>query len=81
MALRKTLILRKPRSGCLEGRTAPVQPFVNCCTCSFAGQIGMGRLRLRGSGLDHYRPAAARSRFKSSSRASASSSAMSAGQP
>jgi hypothetical protein len=27
MALRKSLIRRKPRSGCLEGRTAPVQPI------------------------------------------------------
>jgi hypothetical protein len=26
MALRKFLILRSPRSGRLEGRTAPVQP-------------------------------------------------------
>src|SRR6266566_1647829 len=26
MALRKFLTLRKPRSGCLEGRTAPIQP-------------------------------------------------------
>ncbi len=29
MALRQFLTLRKPRSGCLEGRTAPVQPLVN----------------------------------------------------
>ncbi len=31
MALRKSLILRKPRSGCLEGRTALIQQ------CSLAG--------------------------------------------
>ncbi len=31
------LILRKPRSGCLEGRTALIQPIVNCFTGSFAG--------------------------------------------
>src|SRR5580693_3572166 len=29
MALRIVLILRKPRSGCLEGRTALIQPIVN----------------------------------------------------
>jgi hypothetical protein len=29
MALRKSLILRKPRSGCLEGRTAPIQLIVD----------------------------------------------------
>jgi hypothetical protein len=28
MAFRNVLILRKPRSGCLEGRTAPIQPIV-----------------------------------------------------
>ena len=26
MELKKNVILRKPRSGCLEGRTAPIQP-------------------------------------------------------
>jgi len=29
MALRKLLILRKPRSGCLEGRRALIQPIDN----------------------------------------------------
>ncbi len=29
MALRKSLILRKPRSGCLEGRTALIQLIVD----------------------------------------------------
>ena len=37
MALRKLLILRSPRSGRLEGRTAPVQPIVDYFTCSKAG--------------------------------------------
>jgi hypothetical protein len=32
--LRKVLILRKPRSGCLEERTAPIQPLVNFFTAS-----------------------------------------------
>ena len=27
MALRKNLILRKPQSGCLEGRRVPIQPW------------------------------------------------------
>ena len=34
MPLRKFLILRKPRSGCLEGRTALIQPFENSFTGS-----------------------------------------------
>ena len=34
MALRKFLILRKPRSGCLEGRTALIQPIDNSFTDS-----------------------------------------------
>jgi hypothetical protein len=29
MALRKFLILRRPRSGCLEGRMAPIQPTMD----------------------------------------------------
>jgi hypothetical protein len=29
MALRKNLILRKPRSGCLEGRKVSIQPWQN----------------------------------------------------
>jgi len=29
MALRKFLILRRPLSGCLEGRTAPIQPTMD----------------------------------------------------
>jgi hypothetical protein len=36
MALRKSLILRKLRSGCLEGRTALIPPVVNFLTASFA---------------------------------------------
>jgi hypothetical protein len=34
MAVRNVLILRKPQSGCLEGRTALVQPIVNSFTAS-----------------------------------------------
>jgi hypothetical protein len=34
MALRKSLILRKLRSSCLEGRTALIQPIVNFLTPS-----------------------------------------------
>ena len=34
MILRKFLILRKPRSGCLEGRTALIQPIDNSFTAS-----------------------------------------------
>jgi hypothetical protein len=37
MALRKSLILRKLQSSCLEGRTALIQPIVNFLTPSFAG--------------------------------------------
>ena len=37
MALLEFLILRKPRSGCLEGRTALIQPIVNFITPSQAG--------------------------------------------
>jgi hypothetical protein len=38
MALRNVLILRKPRSGCLEGRTALIQPLCGewCGTNPFA---------------------------------------------
>jgi hypothetical protein len=36
-ALRTHLILRKPQSGCLEGRTAPIQPVYNFFTRSKAG--------------------------------------------
>jgi hypothetical protein len=34
MALRKSLILRKSRSGCLEGCTALIQLIVDFFTCS-----------------------------------------------
>ena len=34
MALRNALILRKPRSGCLEGRKVLVQPIGNSFTTS-----------------------------------------------
>ena len=34
------LILRKPQSGCLEGRTALIQPVVNFLTASKAGAHG-----------------------------------------
>src|SRR6266446_2264129 len=37
MALTEFLILRKPRSGCLEERTALIQPIVNSFTRSYAG--------------------------------------------
>ncbi len=40
MALRKFLILRRPQSGRLEGRTAFVQPNFNSFTGSFAGVTG-----------------------------------------
>ena len=36
MTLRKLLILRKPRSGCLEGRTALIQAIDNSFTSSQA---------------------------------------------
>ena len=39
MALRKFLILRKLRSGCLEGRTALIQLIVDFLTASFAGAM------------------------------------------
>jgi hypothetical protein len=38
MALGKSLILRKLRSSCLEGRTALILPVVNFLTPSFAGK-------------------------------------------
>jgi hypothetical protein len=34
MALRNILILRKPRRGCLEGRTALIQPIADSFTAS-----------------------------------------------
>jgi hypothetical protein len=37
MALRKSLILTKLRSSCLEGRMALIQPIVNFLTASKAG--------------------------------------------
>ena len=38
MALRKFLILRRPRSGRLEGRTTPIQTIVDFLTPTFAGK-------------------------------------------
>jgi len=40
MALRKFLILRKLRNGCLEGRTALIQLIVDFYTSSFAMDDG-----------------------------------------
>ena len=40
MACLEFLILRKPQSGCLEGRTALIQPVVNFLTASQAGVQG-----------------------------------------
>ena len=45
MALRKFLILRRPRSGRLEGRTAPIQPIRDFFTSSFAGETIIDRTR------------------------------------
>ena len=53
MALRKSLILRKLRSNCLEGRTVLIQLDLNSFTCS----------PLRRGGWDH--PSRARARSKS----------------
>jgi hypothetical protein len=39
----RVLILRKPRSGCLEERTSPIQPIVNSFTGS---QMRINRTRL-----------------------------------
>ena len=38
MALRKSLILRKLRNSCLEGRTVLILPIVNFLTPSKAGR-------------------------------------------
>jgi hypothetical protein len=43
MALRISLILRKSRSDCLEGRTALIQPVFNFFTRSLAGVTGKYR--------------------------------------
>ena len=48
--IKKILILRKPRSGCLEGRTAPIQRLADFFTCSFAEEssvwcVPLGRLQ------------------------------------
>jgi hypothetical protein len=43
MALRTRLILRRPQSGRLEGRTALIQPVFNFFTRSFAGVTGKYR--------------------------------------
>jgi len=40
MALTEFLILRKLRSGCLEGRTTLIQAIVDFLTASFAGKAG-----------------------------------------
>jgi hypothetical protein len=37
MALTEFLIPRKPRNGCLEERTALIQPIGNSFTAAFAG--------------------------------------------
>ena len=39
MGLRKLLILRKPRSGCLEERTALIQPIPDSFTRSIDGML------------------------------------------
>ena len=41
MALTEFLILRKPRSGCLEERTALIQPIGNSFIASCAVETGM----------------------------------------
>jgi hypothetical protein len=51
LALRNVLILRKPRNGCLEGRTALIQPIVDSFTSSVREREGsiasaMGRVRV-----------------------------------
>ena len=46
MALRKSLILKRPRSGRLEGRTALVQPNFNSFIGSKAGIQGGTLLQL-----------------------------------
>jgi len=42
MPLRKFLILRKPPSGCLEERTALIQPIVHSFTAAFVGAADPG---------------------------------------
>jgi hypothetical protein len=37
IALKNVLILRRPRSGRLEGRTTPIQVIVDFLTAAFAG--------------------------------------------
>jgi hypothetical protein len=45
MALTEFFILRKPRSGCLEERTAPIQPMPYFFTRSSAGHDGRKQLK------------------------------------
>jgi hypothetical protein len=40
MALRKSLILSRPRSGRVEGRTTLIQAITDFLTASFAGMTG-----------------------------------------
>jgi len=44
MATKNVLILRRPRSGCLEGRTALTQPIVDSFTSSL--RVGEDRRNL-----------------------------------
>jgi peptide/nickel transport system substrate-binding protein len=44
LALRNVLILRKPRSGCLEGRTVPIQPIVDSFTSSGDAMTSSARM-------------------------------------
>jgi ABC transporter substrate binding protein (PQQ-dependent alcohol dehydrogenase system) len=46
-ALRNVLILRKPRSGCLEGRTAPIQPIIDSFTRSVRERVPSVARRVR----------------------------------
>src|SRR5205814_327726 len=66
LALRGTSrSLRKLRSGCLEQRTALIQPIVNSFTRSFAGKAGISRAAPRNGGTSRstHNPAAERSDF------------------
>jgi len=46
MAARKNVILRKPRSGCLEGRNGAIQPFRSYVSKKEARRVPLSGIRV-----------------------------------
>src|ERR1700674_5613632 len=57
MAFKKSLILRKSRSGCLEGRTIPIQLVLNSFPSSLRQRVSSVARRVRAHPVPSLRPA------------------------